>query len=191
MAFEADGHLALGRYQVDLEGAEAFLVLASEFEESTTRRPLWEGLERYLVRFWDLDEHFAERLGGECLVDRLWLGGSYVSGRLDPDNVDATVFVNYEAEQAIRGLPGSRWLTDAFQREKMKADFGLSPLRLSYRRVVSPFNTKNLLLPDRDYYRDRGAWDDWWQRRRASDQVKDAPTLETVRPVRGYLEVTL
>ncbi|MFC8402560.1 DUF6932 family protein [Streptomyces griseoincarnatus] len=191
LSFGVDGHLHPGRYQVDLDGARDFLVSASIFEHSTTRPTLWEGLERYLVRFWSLEERYTDHLGSLSLVERLWLGGSFVSNKLDPANIDATVFVDHEAEAAVRNREGARWLTDAFQREAVKAEFGLSPIRVRYIRVPSPFKTKELTQVDKQYYGDRGAWDDWWQRRRASDHVKDGPTVETATARRGYLEVTL
>ncbi|WP_405783195.1 hypothetical protein OG512_30390 [Streptomyces sp. NBC_01378] len=191
LRFETDGHLHPGRYQVDLDDAQAFLVSAPIFAESVTRPGLWEGLERYLVRFWSLDERYAEPLGSLALVDRLWLGGSFVSSRVNPANIDVTVFIDHDAEKVVRNREGARWLTDAFQRDAVKDEFGLSPLRVRYVKVPSPFKTKELTQDDRHYYGDRGAWDDWWQRRRASDQVKDGPTVETAAARRGYLEVTL
>ncbi|MER5338845.1 hypothetical protein ABT030_00590 [Streptomyces mirabilis] len=191
LRFEADGHLYPGRYSVGLDGAKDFLVSAPVFGESATRPGLWEGLERYLVRFWSLDERYAEPLGDLSLVDRLWLGGSFASSKLNPDNIDVTVFVDHEAEKVVRSHEGARWLTEAFQREAIKKEFGLSPIRVRYVRVPSPFRTKELTQDDRLYYGDRGAWDDWWQRRRASDHIKDGPTVETAAARRGYLEVTL
>ncbi|WP_030152750.1 DUF6932 family protein [Streptomyces sp. NRRL S-244] len=191
LTFEDNGHLQPGRYQVDLDRAREFLVEHHRFSESLTRAPLWEGLERYLIRFWALEDQHSTRLAGSTLIDRLWLGGSYVSHRVNPDNIDLTVIIDHEAEQRVRNQLGARWLTDAFQRESIKTEFGLSPIPMRYVRVASPFKKRELDQKDRQYYSDRGAWDDWWQRRRASDHIKDGPTVETAVASRGYLEVTL
>ncbi|MEE1829259.1 hypothetical protein PUR61_44915 [Streptomyces sp. BE20] len=191
LRWEADGHLRPGRYQVDLEEAESLLVHDPQFAGSPTRVDIWNGLERYLVRFWSLENDYQSVLGGRSLVDRLWLGGSFVSSRFDPNNIDLTVFIDHEAESLLRNREGAGWLTKAFERKKALEEFRVSPLPVRYHKVVSPFRLKELSQVERDYLAGRGGWDDWWQRRRASDHVKDGPTVETVRPVRGYLEVTL
>ncbi|MEU1285331.1 hypothetical protein [Kitasatospora sp. NPDC005856] len=191
LSWEADGYLRPGRYQVDLDEAEKLLVLDPLFAGSPTRAEIWNGLERYLVRFWALDENFESVLQGRSLVDRLWLGGSFVSSRFDPNNIDLTVFIDSEAERLVQNKEGAGWLGKAFDRRDILRDFRLSPLPVRYHKVISPFRLKELSQVERAYLAGRGGWDDWWQRRRASDQVKDGPTVETVRPVRGYLEVTL
>ncbi|MFD0902507.1 DUF6932 family protein [Actinomadura sediminis] len=187
---EATGCPPPGRYRVTPEQAFAMLVEAERFAESTTRRQLWSGLERYLVRFFTLEDMHSELLPGMKIVHCLWLGGSYVSTKVNPDNIDLTVFIDDEAAKAYRGKAGAPWLREAFDRRKIKEDFGLSPLRVAYRPIASVFQSDKLATEDQGYLRDRGAWDDWWQRRRQEGTEKMAPTVETAHPARGYLEVT-
>ncbi|MFF2366261.1 DUF6932 family protein [Streptomyces sp. NPDC058122] len=185
-----DYFLAPGRYQVDADQARALLVENERFAESTTRQQVWDGFERYMARFFLLDEHFSELLQGESLVHRVWLGGSFVSSRLDPHNADLTVFVNDAAAQAIKAKPRSGWMTRAFTRVHTENEYLLSALEVRYHPIRSVFDLDSLEHTELEYLRQRGAWDDWWQRCRPAGE-KDAPTLESAAPRRGYLEVTL
>lgn len=189
-ANDRDLFLKPGRYQVDADEAKALLVDHPRFEESTTRAEIWSGFEEYMSRFFALEEQFAEILEGESLVHCVWLGGSYVSSRLNPSNIDMSVLVDTASEQKIKGRPKSGWMVEAFSREKIKDRYKVSPLRVPYRLVESVFVSHRLPVEDQDYLRERGAWDDWWQRCRPAGE-KTAPMLDTARPRRGYLEVTL
>ncbi|MFI8910585.1 DUF6932 family protein [Streptomyces sp. NPDC053513] len=185
------GFLPPGRYRLDPEGAERLLVEDERFSGSDTRRQLWDGLETYLSRFFDLEDRHRDTIGDQGLVHAIWLGGSYVSTKLNPQNIDLTVLIDEGVVASMKGLSGSRWLSSAFNRKARLAEFGVSPLRVGYRPVVSVFRAELLEPDDQAYLRDRGAWDDWWQRCRPNGVDKTEPTLETVVPRRGYLEVTL
>lgn len=185
-----DLFLKPGRYQVDPDEARALLVDNVRFRESKTRTEIWNGFEAYMARFFALEEHFATLLGETPLVHRVWLGGSFVSSRLDPSNIDVTVLVNTASEHAIKGKPKAGWMTQAFAREKIKDQYRVSPLRVPYRLIVSVFSSHLLPADEQAYLRERGAWDDWWQRCRPAG-AKGAPTLESAKPRRGYLEVAL
>lgn len=185
-----DYFLTPGRYQVDADEARTLLVEQERFADSTTRQEIWNGFERYMGRFFRLDEHFSDILRGQSLVHGVWLGGSFVSSRLNPRNADLTVFVNDAAAQAIKGKPRAGWMTRAFTRIHTEKEYLLSALEVRYQPVRSPFDLDVLEHTELEYLRQRGAWDDWWQRCRPAGQ-KDAPTLESAAPTRGYLEVTL
>ncbi|MEU1866797.1 DUF6932 family protein [Streptomyces gardneri] len=185
------GFLPPGRYRLDPENTERLLVEDERFSSSETRRQLWDGLETYLSRFFDLEDRHRGAIGDRGLVHAIWLGGSYVSTKLNPQNIDLTVLIDESVVASMKGLAGSRWLSSAFNRKARLAEFGVSPLRVGYRPVVSVFRAELLEPDDQAYLRDRGAWDDWWQRCRPNGVDKTEPTLETVVPRRGYLEVTL
>ena len=114
-----------------------------------------------------------------------------MSAKVDPENIDLTVCLNDSARGTLKGKPGARWLTDAFDRDEVLAKFGLSTLELRYRPVASVFRHRLLNATDAEYFRGRGVWDDWWQRRRDEGAPTGAPALSTVEARRGYLEVTL
>jgi hypothetical protein len=161
------------------------------FRDSSTRPRLWSGLEAYLSRFFDLEDRHKDQVGPTPLIHALWLGGSFVSTKLNPSNIDLTVLIDEASAAAMRGLPGTRWLTSAFHRDARLQEFGVSPLRVGYRPIVSVFRPEALDSQDQAYLRERGAWDDWWQRCRPEGVGKTEPTLESAAPRRGYLEVTL
>ncbi|MEV6763493.1 hypothetical protein AB0N16_23235 [Streptomyces sp. NPDC051105] len=168
------------------------LVSAPEFEDSTTRTELWGGLHDYLDPFLTLEDTYTDALGGTPLIHSLWLGGSYVSTKVDPANIDVTLLVDTRAKCAIRGKPGSKWLTTAFQsRARMREKFGVSPLRIGYQPVARIFEPERFTPDERTYFTQRGAWDDWWQRRRLPGTNDRSPSEESATPARGYLEVRL
>lgn len=123
------GFLPPGRYRIDPDEAEQLLVADERFQASATRAQLWSGLDTYLSRFFDLEERHQGILDGSQLIHALWLGGSYVSSKIDPQNIDLTVLIDERAASAIRGLEGTRWLSSAFNRRARLAEFGVSPLR--------------------------------------------------------------
>lgn len=190
-SWSESGFLPPGRYRLDADGAEQLLVADERFNGSETRERLWTGLETYLSRFFDLEEQHEVALGGQELVHAIWLGGSFVSTKLNPKNIDLTVLVDETAAACIRGRAGAKWLLKAFSRQARLDELGVSPLRIGYRPVVSVFRPALLAPEDQGYLRDRGAWDDWWQRCRLAGEDEGEPTPETVAPRRGYLEVTL
>ncbi|CAL9478130.1 DUF6932 family protein [Streptomyces sp. enrichment culture] len=191
-SFAANGFLPLGRHSVSLGEAETLLVTAPEFRSSTTRQTLWAGLHDYLERFFVLEDRHADLTDGHPLIHRLWLGGSFVSTKTDPRNIDATVLIDVRAERAVRGLPGSKWLTTAFQsRDNMLRKFGVSPVRVGYQPVDRVFRPDHFSAEERTYFMERGVWDDWWQRCRLPGQTDRSPSRESAAPARGYLEVRL
>lgn len=190
--FNKRGYLPPGRYQTTMDGAAELLVRSDLFAESATRTQIWTGFETYLSRFVALEDRFPELLDGQKLIHCIWLGGSFTSSKVDPSNMDATLFMNPAAERAIRGNPGSKWLTTAFKSwTAMENRFGVAPHRIPYRVVASIMKPDQLPLEDLEYFRDRGRWDDWWQRCRTIGKENDEPSLESAKHVRGYLEVTL
>ncbi|MEW1862772.1 hypothetical protein AB0399_20785 [Streptomyces sp. NPDC088194] len=191
-SFAANGFLPLGRYSVSFEEAEAMLVGAPEFQDSDTRQSLWDGLHAFLDPFFTLEDAYGDVMDGHTLIHRLWLGGSFVSAKTDPRNIDATLLIDVSAERAVRGRPGSKWLTTAFQsRDNMLRKFGVSPVRVGYQPVGHVFRPDRFTAEERTYFMERGVWDDWWQRCRLPGQTDRSPSRESAAPARGYLEVRL
>ncbi|WP_405408643.1 DUF6932 family protein [Streptomyces sp. NBC_01124] len=191
-SFAANGFLPLGRHSLSVGEVEDMLVRAPDFQGSDTRQVLWDGLNNYLEPFFALEDLYADALDGRTLIHRVWLGGSFVSAKTDPGNIDATLLIDVEAERAVRGRPGSKWLTTAFQsRANMLRKFGVSPVRIGYQPVVHVFRPERFTAEERTYFMERGVWDDWWQRCRLPGQTDFSPSHESAAPARGYLEVRL
>jgi hypothetical protein len=182
----------LGRYSVSFDEAESMLVSAPEFRDSATRTALWDGFLSYVDRFLTLEDTYADALEGLTLVHGIWLAGSFVSAKPDPRNIDATLLIDMRAERAVRGKPGSKWLTTAFQsRKRMREKYGVSPLRIGYRPVAHVFEPERFTPEEQTYFTHRGVWDDWWQRCRLPGQTDRSPSEQSAVPARGYLEVRL
>lgn len=181
------GFLPPGRYGCALEDAEALLVGSSAFAGSATRAQLWDGLEKFLTEFAALEDKYHDRISGP-LLDRAWLGGSFVSSKLSPRNVDLTLFVHSDVVEQLRGLPGAGIFKKS--RDTWKQKYGVSPLISYYRPVANIFRMDHIGDADREYFTDRGRWDDWWQRRRLSEDER-VPSAESAVARRGYLEVAL
>ncbi|MBG6085862.1 DUF6932 family protein [Zhihengliuella flava] len=180
------GFLPPGRYSCDHHEARQFLVGAPRFDASETRDKLWDGLEGFLAEFVELERKYESELSVP-LLDRIWLGGSFVSTKINPRNVDLTLFLNDDAVQELRGRPGAGILKKS--RRDWLARYSVSPLFVHYRPIISIFRNDGLSSDDTHYLIERGKWDDWWQRCR-EDSTRE-PTLESARTKRGYLEVTL
>lgn len=178
-----------GRTQLAWGDAEAALVHDPCFSSSANRPRLWENLSLYIANFLDLQDLYARRLGDLRLVPFVWLGGSFVSSKIDPRNIDVVVAVDLNARDLIKGNPGAGWLHKAFMRESVLHHYDLSPLELPYRLVASPFRSHLLNGADQKYLRERGAWDDWLQRERDPDHPDAGPSTATAAARRGYVEV--
>ncbi|MEU0239699.1 hypothetical protein ABZ234_18605 [Nocardiopsis sp. NPDC006198] len=178
------------------------LVEDPQFLASETRMELWENLEEYLFTFVELGDRYSELLDGSPLVRHLWMGGSYVSSKLNPNDIDIVVFVDGKAEELLRasafnnGQRGrkvkndAKWLTRAFNRRRMQKEFKLDPHMLSYRPVPNSFSLQDDQIDERKYFEQRGMFDDWLQRC-SPDGEKVAATEESAKQRRGYLEVQL
>lgn len=183
------GHLPPGRFRVTFDEAKRALVSDPLFSGSTSRARLWDGLERYLVRFAALEDLYASRLTDDPLLHYLWLGGSFASAEVSPRNIDVTVCVDAENRSRLRGVPGGGWMNDAFRRQAILTKYELSPLEMKYRAVPSVFQLDRLGGDDLTYLRSRGGWDDWWQRCRTPGE--GSPSVASAAARRGYLAVTL
>lgn len=190
LAYDFDpgtGFLPPGRYACTWREAKAFLVTDQRFARSNTRPDLWDNLERFLAEYVSLETRYSE-LMPSSLVDRIWLAGSFVSAKLDPNNTDVTVVFNQDAMHAVRGNEGAGILKKS--RDHWKSRYQVAMVPLEYQPVLSAFRPKAFTQADEQYYRERGRWDDWWQRTRAGSATGE-PTLQTAVPRRGYLEVSL
>lgn len=176
----------MGRFSCTFDEAQQFLVHNPVFSASKTRAGLWENLEQFLDQYLFLDDKYN---AGGRLLDRMWLGGSFASDRVDPRNVDLTLFLDSEVQDSIKGNEGA----SLFKRSRgsFQRQFSVSPLVVPYRPVVHVFQMDQIDDLDRDYLADRGRWDDWWQRLRSGDPSDLSPTVATCRARRGYLEVIL
>lgn len=167
------GVLPVGRYACTPTEVHDALVAGSAFMTSSTRRSCFDGLEQ--VR------SMIERLA-PGLVESAWVGGSFATDRLDPDDVDVTFVLDHSvfdslppADQVSARRLGQGDLV------RRKTGLRVDVSVMVRERYPSPWQAGMLDPASIGYFSTRGAWDDWWQRSRSSAD----PSM----PARGYLEV--
>lgn len=182
-----------GRVRMNWDEAHTALVANPAFGASTTRADLWDQLASYLTQFAEVIETNRRDVVGDGLIHHLWLGGSFVSTKVDPQNIDVAVCIDDDVRERFKGRPGSKFLREhAFNRTKVSHQFkGLSPVEIPYTQVASVFQRGMLGARELGYLQARGAWDDWWQRCRDHSAPSGAPSAATTPARRGYLEVVL
>lgn len=155
-----------------------------DFIESTTRRDLYE---EFLAAS-DMLEVISEDL-----IEAVWVGGSFVTGVQNPEDIDCTFVIS---GPAFRALPSNSKRNQVMKFNvkgwlKSKAELRVESFILVREPIANPW-LRGGLHPDAvEYLSVRGAWDDWWLRVRTSPDKEAPPTLEDAEPKRGYLEVSL
>ncbi|MGW0518498.1 DUF6932 family protein [Crossiella sp. NPDC003009] len=188
---EDSEHLPPGRCSLSWDEAKALLVDSPMFVESQSRPGLWRGLTRYIARFFELQSQYESVLEGTQLVRFIWIGGSFASKKLEPRQIDLSIAIDIFGRQRLAGNPGAGWFRDATCRRHSVDNYGVSAIEIPYVVVPSPFRSRDLGIEEQNYLRERGAWDEWWQRLRAPGVVNCPPSRDTAAAARGYLEVTL
>lgn len=171
--------IELGRHLTTEAEIEARFVTDAQFAASTTRGQVWTDWQAATAL-----------LRAQVPVAEAWLGGSFTTTKLDPDDVDclyvidtaqivaasadlakARIIGQFASAKAVR--TATQWRVDTFV--------------LAWRPVPDP---QQATFEDIGYFQSRGYWDDWWLRQRMV--LKGSPpTRDDTLPRRGYLEVIL
>lgn len=120
-------------------------------------------------------------------IRSIWIGGSFLTKKPSPGDIDATVLVDGATiNQLIQARdPRASFLDQAVLREFLKQN----ALRIdAYFLPWNPLITGNPSQATDVYNQQRGYWDDWWQRQRQGRKT-DNPDLTWTAPRQGYLEV--
>jgi hypothetical protein len=144
---------------------------------------------RKQVRQWLWDEWMQHRALVEATaggVTRIWVGGSFVSNKPDPSDVDVTYLLSAEIYDRL-GREELADLDDLTERswcveKHMRVDAGV--VRLPEEVPVPDMLPSLFSQVTNDSYRDLGRYDEVWQCTRASGMARGK-----VR--RGYVEVLL
>jgi hypothetical protein len=129
-------------------------------------------IRRRLVE--DLDTYWNQQTRHGLAVLSYWIGGSFVSDKAQPGDIDVTAIIDGAA--SVPDKSAADWINP---RRRWKTQIHPEVGRLL---LVDAFGL--IKYPDRhprlpDYHRLRGHWDDWWQRSRATGEAL----------TRGYVEV--
>jgi hypothetical protein len=173
------GLLPVGRYPCSEAEVEARFVQAPEFAGSMTRSDIWRDWQAVL-----------QLLQASVTVHAAWLGGSFTTAKIDPDDMDVTFLFNADdyrgrppRDQQIVDLVGTA--------QQVKAVLGLrvDSYAIPWECVPQSPGIGANWVHDQ-YYWARGYWDDWWQRCKTSGKGSP-PVSADAPPQRGYLEVLL
>ena len=179
------GTLPRGRYLCDLADLKAEFVDSPWASASSTRREIWDHFERTRELYKDVDPKLATAA---------WVGGSFTTTRLDPDDIDVTFLLDgslYAALSNSQKKKVSRLAArDAGNVSHLRSKLGyrIDCFALIVELVAMPW--KNTTTEEDTYFRLRGVWDDFWQRQRGGAK-DDPPTRSDAEAVRGYFEVLL
>lgn len=186
---------APGRIRLQLQDVK--LDWVDRFSTSKSRPELWQKFNSYLAKFAEIEETLQKDghiTSAESVVKYIWLGGSFISDKVEPNNLDLTVFIDGNTADKIKGKVGSGWINrHAFDRHEMSKKYhefhGLTPIKVVHYPVKSIFHPSECTDKEIEYILDRGRWDDWLQRKR--DTNTRALTLSSCETRRGYVEVQL
>ncbi len=173
----ASGLLPLGRHVCSESEVEVAFVSAAEFTGSPTRASIWRDWQRA-----------ARLLRTAVTVHAAWLGGSFTTSKVDPEDLDVTFVIN-GADMRTRSPQEQKIITLFATGGQVKAALGLKldSFVIPWECIPQPQNVGLNGVGD-PYYWARGHWDDWWQRRRLSPKTV-LPGPADASPRRGYLEV--
>ena len=139
----ASGRLPRGRHVVDLAEVEARYVRDAAFSRSSTREAIWNDYLAILGALRGL-------LGR---VEAVWLGGSFTTGKLDPNDVDSVFVIRADL---VNGL-------DATGRRRLNALLTklLSPYVDGYLLPWAASEVGSSAPEEQTYREQRGDWDDF------------------------------
>lgn len=179
LVWNSAGHLEPGRARCSAEYVQGELVDADTFAGSTTRPEIWE-------HWLSVVEVARELVGQVCCA---WLGGSFTSTKVDPDDIDCVLVVESTLVDQVMAEGDDRSQLLAHIAGSRLRELGLRVDSYLLSWVVNP-EPAPMTLEARQYMANRGYWDDFWQRVRSGEKG-DAACRRDALPLRGYLEVIL
>ncbi|MFE5037648.1 DUF6932 family protein [Streptomyces sp. NPDC056683] len=166
-----------GRYALGLAEVEHRFVTCDEFADSTTRASLW--------REWNDHLTLLQTVTGNKIT-RAWISGSFASGKMNPNDVDSTYFIessDYDAlddgeREILQSLIDVKWCRN----KQMRIDPYLVPLVSSMK--FWQLEREDLFSPTaRASFQSIGLYDEVWGRLKSED--------DGLSKRRGYVEVLL
>jgi len=167
------GSLPVGRYSSNLEDFERRFVRHPEFSSSETRSRIWNDFLSALTL-----------LKSALPVASVWVAGSFTTSKIDPSDIDCLFVVDISEIQKVTNDEPKAKVVQEFANAGSLKSVGLlvDNYFIAWHPVMVPAAQSE---DERNYYRIRGYWDDWWQRSRQPDQM----SISNAFPRRGYLEV--
>lgn len=170
-AFTDQDRLPIGRFQCDFADAQTALLDEPRFLASQTRGTLWIELSAAVTKFRDI----------RCKIPSIFLSGSFVTGKIDPTDVDAVFLVDFSTIHSPATID-SLWKLVKMLNTRTKVQAFVIPWWPTEDAQVDPIAL--------EYYQTRGKWDDFWQRDVAKPD-RNPFLRHHAFPERGYLEVVI
>ncbi|MDH6237891.1 hypothetical protein [Cryobacterium sp. CG_9.6] len=119
----------------------------------------------------------------------VWIGGSFISNKSDPDDLDVVYWCEDRLVDQVSD-PNDKLVLQLFATNQVREVTGLRVDTRYCRWHVRPEAGVQNTIEHHQYTMERGFWDDFWLRKRTGE--KNAPAVrEDALPRRGYLEVML
>lgn len=175
------GFLPSGRHGCSASEVEVAFVRDIAFFGSPTRRAIWNDWNQALTV-----------LQSAVTVHAAWIGGSFTTSKLDPEDIDVAFIIN-AADFRQRSAQDQHIVSLFMRPGQVKANLGLGVdsyiIPWECLPAVTPPGTTMSYFQD-SYFWARGHWDDWWQRARLTPKGSPALPADAL-PRRGYLEVLI
>lgn len=165
-----DARLPHGRHVCSIEEVQREFVQAPRFALSTRREAVWND---FLMLIQLLKRRKVD-------VPAAFIGGTFVTGKIDPDDVDGSLIID---ATSIRDSDTLGIIDRIVSNAKSK---GLQVDGFIILWDAQPDESQ----VSRTYLESRGKWDDWWQRD-VEKHERSIPVREHSIPKRGYLEVII
>lgn len=172
------GALPLGRFCVTLDEIKRDFVDAARFSGSSTRNQIWQD-------FWSA----TAGLRSIVPVVSVWVGGSFLTDKLDPDDIDLVYWCHDDLVNQVAD-PHDRMMLQLFANNQVRTVTGLRVDTRYCQWHLYPEADRSSCPEHQAYVAARGYWDDFWMRRRTGVK-SDPPQLADALPKRGYFEVEL
>lgn len=175
-------HLPLGRYLTTVGELQDRFVEAHEFAESGTRKQIFND--------WLTSVEMLRDLGSD-LLEATWIGGSFTSGKLNPDDLDCLFLLNGVAFHRLPSNRRRQKVLEFGKQGRLRETTGLrvDAFVLVREEFANYWHRNGVTEESQTYLSKRGAWDDWFLRINTKEHKEDPPKAEDARPRRGYVEV--
>lgn len=179
----ATGFPPVTRTRWSLQDVNDRFVTDSQFAASRTRDDIWDDFELATVL-----------LGQSVLLHAVWIGGSFISDKENPNDIDAVYVIN--ARDLAKRTAAERTIVESFVDRECSP---LGEIRPKHGLRVDSFLLRwkpygqfrpNVDLEHQGYAASRGYWDDFWCRVRQGNKTQPVTWKDAI-PRRGYLEVVI
>lgn len=165
-------NLLPGRFPAQMEWIQQNYVEAEEFKDSITRSEIWNDFVSS-----------TEQLRSIIPVAWVWISGSFISSKLNPDDIDVVYWGTSDLVQNHLSIE-QRFVLQIFAENQVRNVTGLRVDTRYCRWLVNPTTASLGGLEHDQYLKSRGFWDDFGS---AQEQIRKAPQLKSLMHIRSVV----